>query len=89
LFFSAAEPVADDLVLKINNEYYPLGNGIHPTADWKANEIIEIAPPLKGQKMGLQLFTIVGGLNVAPDGGLIFTFDKASPVGDKITLPSS
>lgn len=89
LFFSAAEPVTDDLVLKINNEYYPLGNGIYPATDWKTGNVIEIAPPVKGGKLSLQLFTIVGGLNVASDGGLFFTFDKANPVGDKITLPSN
>jgi len=87
LFFSAGQKVADDLVIKINNEYYPLGNGLYPATDWKPNEVVEIAPPVASDKMEMQLYTIAGGLNVAPDGSLILSYDTAKPVGDKISPP--
>jgi Predicted membrane protein len=87
LFFSADRPVVDELVIKINNEYYPLGNGLYPTTDWKPGEIVEIAPPVASDKIEAQLFTIKGGLNVAADGSLIFSYDAEYPIGDKISLP--
>jgi hypothetical protein len=79
--------VTDDMVLKINGEYYPLGNGIYPATDWKPNEVVEIAPPVKAEKMSMQLFTIAGGLNVASDGSLFFSFDKALSAGETMSLP--
>jgi uncharacterized membrane protein len=75
LFFSADRPVAKDLVIKVNGEYYPLGNGLYPVTDWKPDEIVEIAPPVSSTKMKIQLYTIEGGLNVNPDGSLSFSFD--------------
>ena len=87
LFFSADRPVTDDLVIKINNEYYPFGNGIYPATDWKPGEIVEIAPPVAGDKITMQLYSIKGGLNVASDGGLIFSYDAETPTSGAVSLP--
>jgi uncharacterized membrane protein len=87
LFFSADRPVAEDIVIKANGEYYPLGNGLYPATDWKPGEVVEIMPPVATGKINLQLFTISGGLNVASDGSLFLSFDTEKPVGEKITLP--
>jgi hypothetical protein len=87
LFFSADRPIAKDLVIKINGEYYPLGNGLYPATDWKPGEVVEIMPPVASAKMKIQLYTITGGLNVAPDGSLFLSFDTAHPESDPVTLP--
>ena len=87
LFFSAKAAVADELVIKINGTYWPLGNCLYPTADWKPGEVVEVAVPAAPAKMQMQLAVILGGLNVASDGSLIFSFDTEKNIGEKVTLP--
>ena len=87
LFFSADASVSDDPVLNINGAYRPLGNGLYPLADWKPNEIVEITVPAAASKMQIKLTDLLGGLNVASDGSLFFSFDKEKNIGEKITLP--
>jgi uncharacterized membrane protein len=89
LFFSTDASIADELVLKVNGEYQPLGNGLYPTADWKPKEVIEVTVPAAAAKMQIQLAAILGGLNVASDGSLFFSFDKEKNIGEKIILPSN
>jgi hypothetical protein len=87
LFFSTDRSITKDMVIKINGEYYPLGNGFYPATDWKPNEIVEITPPLTNDKMTVQLVTVAGGLTVAPDGSLLLTFPSARPESDTVVLP--
>jgi|GEM_PF-1093617 len=87
LFFSTDRPITKDLVIKINNEYYPLGNGLYPATAWKPNEVVEIIPPIINGKMTIQLVTVSGGLTVAPDGSLLLTLPSAHAESDKVVLP--
>jgi len=87
LFFSADQKIGKDLVIKINGEFFPLGNGLYPATDWKPGEIIEIMPPVATGKMEMRLYSVSGGLNVASDGSLIFGLDTARPESDIVTFP--
>lgn len=87
LFFSTDASLADELVLKINGAYRPLGNCLYPTGDWKPGQIVEVAVPVAAVNMHLQLAAVIGGLNVASDGSLFFSYDKEKNIGEPVTLP--
>jgi len=87
LFFTIDAKIKDDLALKINNEYYPLGSGIYPATDWNTGETIKVSVPISTPKMTIRPEVIIGGLNITSIGTIKLIIDKGEPAGDEIQIP--
>ncbi len=42
LYFQALQPIAENYLIKINDNYFMLGYGIYPTSAWQTDEIIKL-----------------------------------------------
>jgi hypothetical protein len=87
LFFSAAQSITTDMVITVDGKYYPLGNGLYPTSEWKSNEVIEVAPLITNKQFTFGLAEIKGGLNLDASGGIIIHIDSFTDIGGKISIP--
>lgn len=87
LFFSIDTKIDADLVLKINNKYYPLGNGLYTVMNLEPGKIIRVAVPVSAQKMTITPVTISGGLNLNPNETIAIIIDGDKPVGEAISIP--
>lgn len=86
LYFQSSGKLTGDPVLKIDGEYYPLGNGVYSPKDWQAGETLEIPVDGKLPLKKLLLTEIKGGLNTNSLNILYLQVDKEIPVCPEMTI---